>query len=65
MKSMSTAGVLLAGPDQIAPDPVCGRGRAQLRIARENLARICENELAGRCTVSIVDVLEDFSAAAE
>jgi circadian clock protein KaiB len=33
------------------------------RIARENLARICENELAGHCTVRIVDVLEDFSAA--
>lgn len=35
------------------------------RIARENLARICEKELAGNCTVRIVDVLEDFSAAAE
>lgn len=35
------------------------------RIARENLARICENELAGNCTVRIVDVLEDFSAAAK
>ncbi len=33
------------------------------RIARENLARVCEKELAGLCTVHIVDVLEDFSAA--
>jgi len=34
-------------------------------IARVNIAGICENELAGRCTLTIVDVLKDFSAAAE
>lgn len=34
-------------------------------IARQNLASLCENELAGRCRVNIVDVLEDFSAAAK
>jgi circadian clock protein KaiB len=33
-------------------------------IAKMNLARICENELAGHCISTIVDVLEDFSTAA-
>lgn len=35
------------------------------RIARKNLDRLCENELAGRCTLNIVDVLQNFKAAAE
>ena len=35
------------------------------RAARRNLAEICENELHGRCDVQVVDVLEDFTAAAE
>lgn len=33
------------------------------RIARKSLAQICEQELAGRCSIEIVDVFEDFSAA--
>jgi len=34
------------------------------RTARQNLADLCEQQLAGRCDVEIVDVLEDFAAAA-
>lgn len=43
---------------------VAGNG-PNSRIAGNNLAHICENELAGRCSVEIVDVLEDLSAAIE
>ena len=35
------------------------------RLARKNLARLCENDLQGRCEVQIVDVLENFAAATE
>ena len=35
------------------------------RLARENLARLCESDLQGRCDVEIVDVLENFAAAME
>lgn len=41
---------------------VAGNG-PNSRIARNNLACICENELAGRCSTEIVDVLKDLSAA--
>ncbi len=34
------------------------------RIARENLGRICTEDLDGRCQVQVMDVLEDFSLAA-
>lgn len=34
------------------------------RIARENLDRICTEDLDGSCEVQIVDVLTDFSLAA-
>ena len=34
------------------------------RIARENLDRICTEELDGACQVQVVDVLEDFTKAA-
>jgi len=35
------------------------------RLARENLARLCESDLQGRCEVEIVDVLVNFAAAIE
>ena len=35
------------------------------RMARANLASLCEEDLAGRCDVEIVDVLEDYAAATE
>ena len=35
------------------------------RLARENLARLCESDLQGRCDVEIVDVLVNFAAAIE
>lgn len=35
------------------------------RIARENLDRICRDDLQGECEVRIVDILEDFNAAIE
>ena len=35
------------------------------RLARENLARLRENDLQGRCEVQIVDVLKNFAAAME
>lgn len=35
------------------------------RIARENLERICREDLQGRCEVRIVDILADFDAAIE
>jgi circadian clock protein KaiB len=35
------------------------------RLARENLVRLCESDLQGRCDVEIVDVLEDFETAAK
>ena len=34
------------------------------RVARENLDRICTEDLDGRCEIQIVDVLTDFSLAA-
>ncbi len=33
------------------------------RLAKENLARICRDMLAGRCEVQYVDVVEDFDTA--
>ncbi len=36
---------------------------ANSRMAKENLAQLCETHLAGRCTVEIIDVLQDFQAA--
>ena len=35
------------------------------RLARENLARLCECDLQACCNVQIVDVLENFAAALE
>lgn len=35
------------------------------RIARGNLAELCDTELAGRYEIEVVDVLQDFAAAAE
>jgi circadian clock protein KaiB len=35
------------------------------RMARKNLAQICEDGLQGRCKVRIVDVLKDFETAAK
>jgi circadian clock protein KaiB len=35
------------------------------RTARGNLADVCDRDLHNRCEVEIVDVLEDFTAAAE
>lgn len=35
------------------------------RRARENLARLCEQECKGRCELNVIDVLEDFQAAVE
>jgi circadian clock protein KaiB len=35
------------------------------RQARENLARLCEEELKGNYSVDVVDVLEDFHAATQ
>lgn len=35
------------------------------RLARENLDRICREDLQGRCEVRVVDILEDFNAAIE
>ncbi|MFO8013735.1 MAG: circadian clock KaiB family protein [Phycisphaerae bacterium] len=35
------------------------------RAARENLNQVCTSDLHGRCHVCIVDVLEDFAAAAK
>jgi len=43
---------------------VAGDG-ANSRIARNNLDRLCELELAGRFTLKIVDVLKNFKAAVE
>ena len=34
-------------------------------LARRNLAALCEEDLAGNCRTEIVDVLEDFEAAAK
>ena len=33
--------------------------------ARENLTRLCETHLPGRCEIETVDVLEDFRTALE
>jgi circadian clock protein KaiB len=33
------------------------------RIARENLERVCREDLQGHCEVRVVDILEDFEAA--
>lgn len=33
------------------------------RLARENLERICDEYLKGRCRIEEVDVLEDFTSA--
>ena len=38
-------------------------GEKNSRRAQENLARVCEEELKGKYTVDVVDVLEDFHAA--
>ena len=35
------------------------------RLARRNLAEVCEQDLQGRCEVQVVDVLEDYMAALE
>ena len=35
------------------------------RIARDNLQRLCTEDLWGDCSVEIVDVLSDVTAAAE
>ena len=35
------------------------------RMARQNLARFCRDELRNRCEVKIIDILEDFNAAVE
>jgi circadian clock protein KaiB len=34
-------------------------------VARQHVAGLCEQDLNGRCRVEVVDVLEDFQAAAE
>lgn len=33
------------------------------RQAKRNLAALCEGDLAGKCRIEIVDVLEDFETA--
>ncbi len=38
---------------------------ANSRTAKANLTRFCDAELAGRCEIEVVDVLEDSSAALE
>ena len=38
-------------------------GEPNSNKAKENLARICETHLKGRCDVEIIDVLVDFEAA--
>jgi circadian clock protein KaiB len=38
---------------------------ANSRLARQNLARICETAPEGRYEVRVVDVMDDFQAAAE
>ena len=35
------------------------------RIARENLDRVCREDLQGHCEVRVVDILEDLEAAIE
>ncbi len=38
---------------------------ANSRIARKNLANLCEEDLPGQCDIETVDVLEDYAAATE
>jgi circadian clock protein KaiB len=33
------------------------------RLARQNLAKLCEDELKGQCRLDIINVLEDFDTA--
>lgn len=40
-------------------------GEMHARRAYENLARVCEEELEGRCELTLVDVIEDFETATE
>ena len=34
------------------------------RLAKTNIQQVCDSELSGNCNLIIVDVLEDFQAAA-
>ncbi|SDB45771.1 KaiB domain-containing protein [Desulfonatronum thiosulfatophilum] len=41
---------------------ITGNGKNS-QIASKNLAKLCAGELAGVCTMEIVDILEDFASA--